>query len=282
MNRSRFIKPLIIYASCIVAVILYKISGRFIRSVIGNSFIQDLAAQICLSIYALILVFIFRRQDMFRAPGSQLFRKGWSSAGFEFFLIIWAFFFGASALFEVTATQGEILCFVLQMILVGFCEEVMFRGLIQSSVHEAVGEDSFLHVLLAVFIGGLLFGSAHLMNATSSEVSFRSAAFQALVTAFSGMYYGAIYFRTGKNLWYVAILHALYDGVAFIGSGRLGGTVGTAIIDQSGNVGVYGGIFWSVIYLIATVFVLRPKRIAHLLSSASLNMEFQEENPQKN
>lgn len=80
-----------------------------------------------------------------------------------------------------------------------------------------------------------------------------------------GAYLGAVYYRTGKNLWYLMLLHGLYDGGALIVSGALSGNNTVSIIGASGSAGVRGVLIWVAVYLLLTLFLLRKDRIASFL-----------------
>ena len=123
--------------------------------------------------------------------------------------------------------------------------------------------------------GGIGFGAVHLTKALRPGVEFRSAATQAFVAVASGLLFCAIYFRTGKNLWYNMLLHALNDALSFIQSGALSGADSDAVISgsvQSGNTElVFAGQF--VFYVAMTFFVLRRKKVEPLLKKTETEAE---------
>ena len=177
---------------------------------------------------------------------------------------------GLGKLLEASASPAQWLFLLGQVALVGFCEELLFRGMIQRAFHRLFGEDSFSHVFLAVFCSGLIFGCAHLVNLDRGNPPL-AAVFQAGVNAFIGMYYCAVFFRTGKNIWYVAALHGLYDLVGMIANGRVNGASQSSVLNVgggnlTGKAVLFGILLWGLVYLLPTLFILRPKKIQPLLT----------------
>ena len=265
MKNKITIKDVVITILAVWACVgIYRIVGRQITNLFSNDYIANFVAQIFFSILAILCVHLLKRNDIYHAD-MKLLKKGWSSAGFEIFLILFITLLGLGSILNASIKGWEILLVIGQCLLVGFSEEALFRGLVQGVFHKYFKEDSLKHVLLAVFFGGLIFGATHLTNGLRPEVGLYAAFIQACVTAFNGMYFGAIYYRTGKNLWYLMILHGIYDLVAMISAGRFEGTTLENILAQSGNSGLQGILVWGTLYMIATLVVLRPKKVNPLL-----------------
>ena len=94
--------------------------------------------------------------------------------------------------------------------------------------------------------------------------SFLSVAFQAMVNIFIGIYYCAIFYRVGKNLWFMIFLHGIYDLIGLINQGRLNGAALSDVIAPQQLTGRSFGLGLLVlggIYLLITIFVLRPKKL---------------------
>lgn len=91
----------------------------------------------------------------------------------------------------------RILTFILNMILVGVAEELVFRGIIAQTLLERYGT-ARAGVWKACLVSGVLFGAAHLSNLLGSEPF--GVLMQCVFAASLGVMLAAIYFRTG-NLW---------------------------------------------------------------------------------
>ena len=92
----------------------------------------------------------------------------------------------------------SLLQLALISLLAGFCEESLFRGVIQAELADAIGP------IPAIFLASLLFGLCHFVNWT-----------YAAVAAAIGLYLGMIWQFTGNLLPPVGA-HALYDFVALV------------------------------------------------------------------
>ena len=253
-----------------ISIELYHLAGLILDAAVSDSFLSNFLAQLVFAILVLSSVLLIRQTALFRCDASLL-KKGWLSAGL---LIASILYFGLTdipIILEATATPAQWLCLLGQAVLIGFCEEVLFRGLIQRAIHRRLGEDSFGSVFLAIVLSGMIFGCAHLLNVDRGN-GLLPAVFQAGVNAFAGMFYGAVYFRTGKNIWYMMALHGLYDLTLLISEGRASGQELNNILNYgggalTGKVVLIGILAWGAVYLLPTLFILRRKKLEPLLES---------------
>ena len=247
---------------------VYKLSGKLFDS-IANDFLSSLVCQFVFAAMALLSVIVLRKTYIFRSDARKL-KAGWKSS---LLMLVPFTFTGLQALGEIpdfSVTGVEFIMFLIQMFLIGFSEETLFRGLIQNSFHRIFGEDSTIRVYLGVLCGSLCFGGMHLFNAFRPEISFNTALLQAIATFGTGLVFASIYFRTGKNLWFVIFLHALNDVLAFTASGRLSGASAGQAVSTSTSAAsaasldplhlLYAFCFFSAISL----FLLRPSKIRQL------------------
>lgn len=264
-TKKNFLNVLYAVGAAVICVLIYKLLARHIHGFFSNDFVGSFMAQLFFALLATAACMILRMTDTFETDWSYL-KKGWTAAGLEYALILLYSFLGLVNLMDSTAKWWEFLLLFGQALLVGYCEELLFRGMIQRSLHKYVGERNWLDVLLVCIISGLLFGAAHISNATST--GWGAALYQAAITGLTGIYLGAVYWRNGKNVWFMMLLHAVYDMVGFIMAGRLsGGTVAAATQHASTN-GVRGFFTWFVLYGAATIIVLRPKKVNEVLAQS--------------
>lgn len=147
----------------------------------------------------------------------------------------------------------RILTFMLNMILVGVAEELVFRGIIAQTLLEHFGT-SRAGVWKACLLSGVLFGAAHLTNILGSAPF--GVLMQCVFAASLGTLFAAVYFRTG-NLWVTVFLHGAMD----ISSMLIGGLYGTTTVAEAVS-GYDASMLLSVLlYLIPTVFLLRKKKL---------------------
>jgi len=81
----------------------------------------------------------------------------------------------------------------------GFGEELLFRGLLQSSVADHFG------VTAGLIVGGVLFGLAHPISST-----------YVLLAGLVGVYLGGIWIAADHNLLVPILAHAVYDFLALL------------------------------------------------------------------
>lgn len=147
----------------------------------------------------------------------------------------------------------QILFFLLNMILVGVSEELLFRGVVAQTLLEHYGT-SRKGIWTACLMSGVLFGSAHLINLLAAEPF--GVLMQCLFAASLGMLLTAIYYRTG-NLWVTVFLHAAMDITALL----VNGLYGTATAAES--IGSYDitTLITVAVYLVPTAYLLRKSRL---------------------
>ena len=147
----------------------------------------------------------------------------------------------------------RILTFILNMILVGVAEELVFRGIIAQTLLERYGT-ARAGVWKACLISGVLFGAAHLSNMIGSAPF--GVLMQCVFAASLGVMLAAVYFRTG-NLWVTVFLHSAMD----IASMLIGGLYGTTSVAESVSGYDASRLLSVAVYLIPTLFLLRKKKL---------------------
>lgn len=147
----------------------------------------------------------------------------------------------------------RILTFMLNMILVGVAEELVFRGIIAQTLLERYGT-ARAGVWKACLVSGVLFGAAHLSNLIGSAPF--GVLMQCVFAASLGVMLAAIYFRTG-NLWVTVFLHSAMD----IASMLIGGLYGTTSVAESVSGYDASRLLSVAVYLIPTLFLLRKKKL---------------------
>ena len=147
----------------------------------------------------------------------------------------------------------RILTFLLNMILVGVAEELVFRGIIAQTLLERYGT-ARAGVWKACLVSGVLFGAAHLSNLLGSAPF--GVLMQCVFAASLGVMLAAIYFRTG-NLWVTVFLHSAMDIAAML----IGGLYGTTSVAESVSGYDASRLLSVAVYLIPTLFLLRKKKL---------------------
>lgn len=165
---------------------------------------------------------------------------------------------GAEITYSVQPASN-ILIFTVTMILIGTAEEFTFRGLIANLIFDKYGKTS-KGVWFSTFMTGLIFGSIHLFNAISPDISLFSATIQAIFAGVLGMVFTVIYYRT-RNIWFLVFLHAYNNFAALFGSGVLGqGTIDSSIASYS-----FFNLIGIIPYIIVILVLLRKSKMEEIL-----------------
>jgi hypothetical protein len=261
----------------VVAVFVVNLLTANIFNGITNTYVVTFLVEVKCAALAVLGAVILKKLWIYRRFDTALLKKGWTAGLFDviFPLIsVLQYCVLQRQSIIITARPVEILIFVLAMFFVGIYEETLFRGLLQNGFHEFFGEDTVGHVILAVVCAGLCFGAFHLTNALKPGVSLSSAAIQALNACGAGIFYGALYFRTGKCLWYNMLIHGFHDTVTFILSGGLNGANSSSVITQSAQGGaVLSVIVSTALYTAVGLFLLRKKKVEPLLKKTETEAE---------
>lgn len=246
---------------------VYRLSAHLLSS-IDNEFLVDFLVQLVFAIMIFLSVLVLKKTWIYR-PNMRKMKVGWTAALVLLLSSAGATIQAIDKIPSISVTGVDLVLFLAKNLLIGFCEESLFRGLIQNSFHDIFGEDDTPHVFLGVICGAFCFGAMHLTNALKPEVSFSGAAAQAMFTFCTGILLATVYFRTGKNLWIVAFLHGINDVFAYIAAGRLSGlNAGEAVASSTSSLAT-GNVFLQVLvtfclFSAISLFLLRPKKLRQL------------------
>ena len=267
MFMRKFKDLVLSLAALLVSTGVYKLCSPLFNSM-ANGFLADFLRQAIFAIMVFLCVLVLKKTWIYRSDLRKL-KVGWPAVLPLLFVIFINVLQASDMIPNISVTGFELLLFLAQMFLIGFCEESLFRGLIQNAFHRIFGEDSTLRVFLGVICGAFCFGAMHFVNALRPEVSLSAAALQVFYTFCFGILFATIYFRTGRNLWIGVLLHAVDDAFSFITTGRLsGGNAGQAIASaSSATASKYGPLqmlFTLCLISAISLFLLRPKKIKQL------------------
>lgn len=254
------IKPLInAVVSVFICSVLYKVTGFGLSALNIKGFLGNFIGELLFAIYGIVALLILKKIDVlkFKLEG---FKEGLFAGGIIFVACFIIMLGVATGLIPVTAKASDITIYILQMLLVGVAEEVLFRGILQNSVMDYIGYDTVGKIRLAIIISGVIFGLVHLSNATLPGVSFGAAMQQAISVIPVGIIFGAIYYRSKKNIWTVIILHAINDFYTLIASGTLAGASQNEALNTRTNsvLGTY------LVFGLIAIWLMRKKKMEAL------------------
>lgn len=241
---------------------LMRVTSPFIEDHISNRYVGECAIEMAFAMYAVIAAAVMKRMGVLKfhfkglATGAAV---GGVLLSLNSILLI-SFIVSGD---PVTASAMEITMFVLNMLLIGVAEEVLFRGIIQNAVMDYCGYDSVKAVRKGIILSAIPFGLVHMLNAFNPSISLLSATVQAVVAIFVGAVFCTIYYRSGKNLWACILIHAINDGIVFVFAGGLGDKT------QAGIIGDFtlANLTPAFVYLAVCMWIMRRRKIETALAA---------------
>ena len=232
-------------------------------------------------ILGMILIFIAKKQYALTEKGKP-------------FSTYWVFSLFRTALMALITPKGamhpvgEIVLFLVTILLVGVTEELVFRGIVMNILIEGFGTDTRFGAIFSVFFGGTLFGAVHLFNMFSG-VDPLSAAIQAIGASGIGWMLCALYVRS-RNLWVLALMHAIFDISGLIITALFGDeSLVESISAASGLIGnitlpviigmMIGFCIVLTVFITFTLLMLRDSKM-HYRKNISVQMQPEQPVPQ--
>jgi membrane protease YdiL (CAAX protease family) len=155
--------------------------------------------------------------------------------------------FAASALNAGLPPVGVTLFIIANTALVGWSEEVMFRGIWLRGLFRSFG------IWVAILGSSLIFGAIHVLNVFLTG-DLHAALLQAGAAFLSGVFLAAVRLRTG-SLWTGIVLHGLWDAGTFLVAA--GGAAVAEAPAAATALGDYGSIVMSMPLFLLGLFFLR-------------------------
>lgn len=226
---------------------------------------RQLTGELLGGIYALLLLCIFGYAGIIKEKGVG-FLKGFYIGGFMvgycmLVLVAQIYLLMMSPELKLEPVLN-IVMFLLTMFLIGWGEEMIFRGLLLNLFLDRFPKTG-KGILGAIILDGVLFGAIHLTNIFSG-VSVGSAVVQAINASLLGIVLAAIYARS-RNIWIVIIAHAMTDLAALLGSGFFGQGSAVDGINQMSYVNLLAGLM----LLIPCAVLLRKSKLSEMEQRAN-------------
>jgi hypothetical protein len=136
---------------------------------------------------------------------------------------------------------GEILAYLMLACVIGFVEEVFFRGLILQAL-------ASYGLWWAASISSIIFGLMHVLNLLYGA-DFLATLLQAAYAAAMGFGFAAVTLRTGA-IWPVIVIHALTDFAGFV-------TAGSTLMTSMTATDTIVYALYFVVFLVYGIFMMR-------------------------
>lgn len=202
------------------------------------------------SLFLLVIVLLFRwgrEVGLAQGPQRGTLRVIWP-------WLLFLALFAASALNAGLPPASVTLFILANTLMVGWSEEVMFRGVWLRGLFRSGG------IWVAILGSSVLFGAMHVLNVFLTG-DLRGAVIQAVAAFLSGIFLAAVRLRTG-SLWTGIVLHGLWDAGTFLVAAGGTATAGAAMVAAGPTaLGDYGSVVMSLpLFLLGLFFLRRAAR----------------------
>lgn len=242
-----------------IAFAVYKISSVTFIPNITDSIIKTFAGECILASATVIAAILVKKIWTLKLNGKGLI-KGLSLAWPMVVMTLFSFY-GWLEKFEIgiqtiNVPVWKIIMLVIAAILVGIGEELLIRGILINGLSDYYGKVTVSTIRKSIVMSGVVFGALHMFNVFIG-VTFTSALIQAINAFLMGIFFGAVYVRSSKNLWTCIILHAAWDFVGFLNGGMLMGRG----VDDTINGASFAVLYSSIAFMLYALFLLRNKKL---------------------
>ena len=242
----------------LVAMILAAALALIVLSIPGLIGLSEVAGNLASSVLAVLFMIAYTK--WFAPEFKGVFKTSRLATGLAFVWLAFAFkFFGAY--FVTLADSGfyfkPTVAALAMAIAAGFYEETIFRG-----VTVPIGMRYFKsekRVGILVLISALVFGLMHIGN-IANGASIQMGIAQGIATTFAGIFFIAVYLRTG-NLLIPIFMHGIFDYMCFtvdptLENGIMANDIAASALVFAVLVDVIAGI-WGL-------YLLRPAKRAEI------------------
>ena len=218
------------------------------------------------ALVAIGMVFALKLGYIWKEKGTDMF-SGFVSAGYFIIISLVSLVLTVSSLLSgpqiiPLAPKWKVVVFAVTVLLIGFTEEVFFRGIISNLFYEKHAKDS-AGVWTATIYCGFVFGLMHLTNlAGSNPIGVLVQVFNACMM---GMALTAVYYRC-RNIWALVMVHAL---VNFCGAFAAGILEGGSLSDTISSYNLWQ-LLSALPYIAITFVLLRPSKMKKIIERQNL------------
>ena len=161
-------------------------------------------------------------------------------------------------------SASEIFFFIMFLFAVGISEELLTRGTISELLLRKYGNTK-RGIWLSIIVSSVIFGALHFTNMFDGQ-GLRSTLMQMLSVTFMGLMLNAVYVRH-RNIYAVAFLHAALDFMTIFSNGMIKGESILAVHSTPSESKVFYVILAASTYLMATLVIMRPKKLEQIIGS---------------
>jgi membrane protease YdiL (CAAX protease family) len=193
--------------------------------------------------------------------------RPWTSLLLMWPLVLLTLLVGSDVLFGSIELVFDPILFIILTCLylsIGFLEEVLFRGYVQGFLVRRWG-NSYRGVLLSVLLACFIFCAAHLTNLVMGRSTFSHAATQVVYTFFFGIYFSALYIRSGSLIPGI-FLHTIFNFVNNLSAFTPGAQPRSEIVQSTTSEAALVGVLITLPLLFSGLFYLRRSKVQLLIT----------------
>lgn len=246
----------------IVEIITYTVPNFFARSIIYGKYGNSFLVEIFIALFIFIVLCLSKNLYIFKEKKESL--KNTLILGIVMLIIaVPNLLVGFTSTLSDNFNIYNIVSLLLFCISIGIYEEFLCRAWIQNEFLERFGNNR-KEVLISIFTSSLIFGVMHFINILAGQ-SIPETIIQVIQATGAGIYLGSIYYRT-KNIWGVIILHSFYDFSLLLSDVNLiKDCTSNPITGKLIPYYIVSTLIISVIYVLASIFILRKSKTNHLM-----------------
>jgi membrane protease YdiL (CAAX protease family) len=259
MKRLAFDRPVIFSILVILAAgLLTEIPlDAILAPLVGNPDAEFLKVMIEHTLTGLSLVWLLAKLGLLKdarfTPPNQ-----WKALWLAWPLAVLALL-NLSSLFDgslvIDASRpGLIILYTCMALSIGFCEEILGRGVVLSLMLRKWGATR-RGIYLAVLLSSALFGAAHIFNLMTGHLPLIANLAQMLYGFFFGVIFAACFLRN-NSIWPMIIMHAVIDFGGGLRHIAVGGGSQTAVANST-VMNAAGTLIITLPLLVYGLFVLR-------------------------
>ena len=209
--RKLYEKNRILFA--VLCIVLYCVVMSYLK---GNFGYQSIAMLLGITAFANGIIFFVKRNHLEKECGIAAWPE--DTKRFLYFIPMWILATGNLWDGFALSYHGiELVIAVLSMILVGFVEEMLFRGFLFSAML------SKERAAVAIIVSSLTFGMGHIINIFTGQTSFETIV-QMIFAVSWGFILTFVFYKSG-SIFPCIIAHSMIDAFSMFGADN-------ALVDQ--------------------------------------------------
>ena len=227
----------------------------------------DMLGELCATIFLFFMIVACKKTHLIYKNKGSFKDALVVSLPFIFYI-----FYIGSSLFGMYLVEGydfvsidNIIVICLLYIFVGIFEDFLTRGLALNILLDKYGK-SKKGIWLSIFLSSLFFGAIHFCNLLTGA-SFQGVLIQVITATCIGLYFSAIYLRSG-NVWTPALLHGFYDIAVSISSFFMINEVVDTASEYGATISNYSwsNLIVGVVFIILTLLLLRKSKMDNVIA----------------